>query len=108
MTWEPVIGLEIHIHLKTRTKMFCRCPVAYFEGANTQTCPVCLAHPGALPVPNRQGPNAFRSTIAIKFKARPTRSLLKRLAVAGPPPPAQWIPPGRRCHRLRQAGDRSS
>ncbi|HLM36195.1 MAG TPA: Asp-tRNA(Asn)/Glu-tRNA(Gln) amidotransferase subunit GatB [Gaiellaceae bacterium] len=54
MSWEPVIGLEIHIHLKTRTKMFCRCPVAYFEGPNTQTCPVCLAHPGALPVPNRK------------------------------------------------------
>ena len=52
--WEPVIGLEIHVHLKTRTKMFCRCPVAYFEPPNTQTCPVCLALPGALPVPNRQ------------------------------------------------------
>jgi aspartyl-tRNA(Asn)/glutamyl-tRNA(Gln) amidotransferase subunit B len=50
--WEPVIGLEIHIHLKTRTKMFCRCPVAYFEPENTRTCPVCLAHPGSLPVPN--------------------------------------------------------
>ncbi len=54
MSWEPVIGLEIHVHLKTRTKMFCRCPVAYFEPPNTQTCPVCLALPGSLPVPNRQ------------------------------------------------------
>ncbi|HEY6150611.1 MAG TPA: Asp-tRNA(Asn)/Glu-tRNA(Gln) amidotransferase subunit GatB, partial [Gaiellaceae bacterium] len=54
MSWEPVIGLEIHVHLKTRTKMFCRCPVAYFEPPNTQTCPVCLAMPGSLPVPNRQ------------------------------------------------------
>jgi aspartyl-tRNA(Asn)/glutamyl-tRNA(Gln) amidotransferase subunit B len=52
MSWEPVIGLEIHIHLKTRTKMFCRCEVAYFEPENTRTCPVCLAHPGSLPVPN--------------------------------------------------------
>ena len=52
--WEPVIGLEIHVHLKTRTKMFCRCPVAYFEPPNTQTCPVCLAMPGSLPVPNRK------------------------------------------------------
>jgi aspartyl-tRNA(Asn)/glutamyl-tRNA(Gln) amidotransferase subunit B len=50
--WEPVIGLEIHIHLKTRTKMFCRCEVAYFEPENSLTCPVCLAHPGSLPVPN--------------------------------------------------------
>jgi aspartyl-tRNA(Asn)/glutamyl-tRNA(Gln) amidotransferase subunit B len=52
-SWEPVIGLEIHVHLKTRTKMFCRCPVAYFEPPNSQTCPVCLALPGSLPVPNR-------------------------------------------------------
>jgi aspartyl-tRNA(Asn)/glutamyl-tRNA(Gln) amidotransferase subunit B len=54
MNWEPVIGLEIHIHLKTRTKMFCRCEVAYFEPENTRTCPVCLAHPGSLPVPNEK------------------------------------------------------
>ena len=52
MTWEPVIGLEIHVHLKTRTKMFCRCPVGFGAGENTQTCPVCLGFPGALPVVN--------------------------------------------------------
>ncbi len=52
--WEPVIGLEIHVHLKTRTKMFCRCPVEYAAPPNANTCPVCLALPGALPVPNRQ------------------------------------------------------
>jgi aspartyl-tRNA(Asn)/glutamyl-tRNA(Gln) amidotransferase subunit B len=51
--WEPVIGLEIHVHLKTRTKMFCRCPVEYAAPPNSRTCPVCLAFPGALPVPNR-------------------------------------------------------
>jgi aspartyl-tRNA(Asn)/glutamyl-tRNA(Gln) amidotransferase subunit B len=54
VSWEPVIGLEIHVHLKTRTKMFCRCEVAYFDPPNTHTCPVCLAFPGALPVPNRK------------------------------------------------------
>ncbi|HUF02149.1 MAG TPA: Asp-tRNA(Asn)/Glu-tRNA(Gln) amidotransferase subunit GatB [Gaiellaceae bacterium] len=53
MTWEPVIGLEIHVQLKTRTKMFCRCPAGYGAGENTQTCPVCLGFPGALPVANR-------------------------------------------------------
>jgi len=52
-SWEPVIGLEIHVQLKTRTKMFCRCPVGFGAGENTQTCPVCLGFPGALPVPNR-------------------------------------------------------
>jgi aspartyl-tRNA(Asn)/glutamyl-tRNA(Gln) amidotransferase subunit B len=53
MTWEPVIGLEIHVHLKTKSKMFCRCPVGFGAEPNTQTCPVCLAFPGALPVINR-------------------------------------------------------
>ena len=52
MNWEPVIGLEIHIHLKTRTKMFCRCELEYGAEENSRTCPVCLAHPGTLPVPN--------------------------------------------------------
>ena len=50
--WEPVIGLEIHVQLKTRTKMFCRCATGFGEPENARTCPVCLAHPGALPVPN--------------------------------------------------------
>jgi len=50
--WELVVGLEVHAHLKTRTKMFCRCELEYGAGENTHTCPVCLAHPGALPVPN--------------------------------------------------------
>ena len=54
MSWEPVIGLEIHVHLKTRTKMFCRCELEYFAPENSRTCPVCLAHPGALPVANRR------------------------------------------------------
>jgi aspartyl-tRNA(Asn)/glutamyl-tRNA(Gln) amidotransferase subunit B len=53
MTWEAVIGLEIHVHLKTRTKMFCRCALEYFAPENSLTCPICLAHPGTLPVPNR-------------------------------------------------------
>ncbi len=52
--WETVVGLEIHVHLKTRTKMFCRCELEYFAEPNTRTCPVCLAHPGALPVANRK------------------------------------------------------
>jgi aspartyl-tRNA(Asn)/glutamyl-tRNA(Gln) amidotransferase subunit B len=54
MIWEPVIGLEIHVQLKTRTKMFCRCAAGFGAGENTQTCPVCLGSPGALPVMNRR------------------------------------------------------
>jgi aspartyl-tRNA(Asn)/glutamyl-tRNA(Gln) amidotransferase subunit B len=53
-TWQPVIGLEIHVQLKTRTKMFCSCAAGFGGGENMQTCPVCLGFPGALPVPNRQ------------------------------------------------------
>src|SRR5271169_4533410 len=52
--YEPVIGLEIHIQLKTRTKMFCGCELSFGEPANTRTCPVCLGLPGALPVANAQ------------------------------------------------------
>jgi aspartyl-tRNA(Asn)/glutamyl-tRNA(Gln) amidotransferase subunit B len=52
--WETVVGLEVHAHLKTRTKMFCRCELEYGAAENTRTCPVCLAHPGALPVPNER------------------------------------------------------
>jgi aspartyl-tRNA(Asn)/glutamyl-tRNA(Gln) amidotransferase subunit B len=52
--WEPVIGLEIHVQLKTRTKMFCRCETSFGLEPNLRTCPVCLSHPGALPVPNAQ------------------------------------------------------
>jgi len=53
-SWEPVIGLEIHVQLKTRTKMFCRCETSFGLEPNVRTCPVCLSHPGALPVPNAQ------------------------------------------------------
>ncbi|HEV56887.1 MAG TPA: Asp-tRNA(Asn)/Glu-tRNA(Gln) amidotransferase subunit GatB [Phycisphaerales bacterium] len=49
-----VVGLEIHVHLATRTKMFCGCELAYGGSANTRTCPVCIGMPGVLPVMNRQ------------------------------------------------------
>ncbi|MBA2619392.1 MAG: Asp-tRNA(Asn)/Glu-tRNA(Gln) amidotransferase subunit GatB [Rubrobacter sp.] len=53
-TYQAVIGLEFHVHLATRTKMFCGCRVTYGEPPNTHTCPVCLGHPGALPVANEK------------------------------------------------------
>ncbi|BFU42775.1 Asp-tRNA(Asn)/Glu-tRNA(Gln) amidotransferase subunit GatB [Krasilnikovia sp. MM14-A1004] len=53
--YEPVIGLETHVELGTRTKMFCGCPTVFGAEPNTQVCPVCLALPGALPVANRLG-----------------------------------------------------
>jgi aspartyl-tRNA(Asn)/glutamyl-tRNA(Gln) amidotransferase subunit B len=50
--WETVIGLECHVELNTRTKMFCGCPNTFGAEPNTNVCPVCLGHPGSLPVPN--------------------------------------------------------
>ena len=52
--YEPVIGLEIHVQLSTRTKMFCGCALSFGEEPNTRTCPVCLGHPGVLPVINAE------------------------------------------------------
>lgn len=54
MEFEPVIGLEIHVELSTRSKMFCGCRVAFGGEPNTRCCPVCMAHPGALPVANEK------------------------------------------------------
>jgi aspartyl-tRNA(Asn)/glutamyl-tRNA(Gln) amidotransferase subunit B len=52
--YEPVIGLEIHVQLSTKTKMFCSCALSFGEEPNTRTCPVCLGLPGTLPVVNAQ------------------------------------------------------
>ncbi|MBA2336522.1 MAG: Asp-tRNA(Asn)/Glu-tRNA(Gln) amidotransferase subunit GatB [Acidimicrobiia bacterium] len=53
-TYEAVIGIETHVELATRSKMFCGCPVGFGAEPNTAVCPVCLGLPGALPVPNRE------------------------------------------------------
>ncbi len=53
MEYEPVIGLEVHVQLKTKTKIFCGCSTQFGQGPNTQVCPVCLGMPGSLPVLNK-------------------------------------------------------
>jgi aspartyl-tRNA(Asn)/glutamyl-tRNA(Gln) amidotransferase subunit B len=62
MSWEPVIGIEVHVELMTGSKMFCGCPVAFGGEPNTRVCPTCLGLPGALPVTNRA---AIESIMAI-------------------------------------------
>jgi len=54
MEYEPVIGLEVHAQLKTKTKIFCSCSTRFGAPPNTHTCPVCLGMPGVLPVLNKQ------------------------------------------------------
>lgn len=62
MSWDAVIGIEVHVELATESKMFCGCAVSFGEEPNTNTCPTCLGLPGALPVPNAK---ALDSIIAI-------------------------------------------
>lgn len=54
MEYETIIGLEVHVHLKTKTKAFCGCSTQFGNEPNSQTCPVCLGFPGSLPVLNSQ------------------------------------------------------
>ena len=54
MEYEAVIGLEVHVQLNTKTKAFCSCPNIFGAPANTLTCPRCQAHPGTLPIVNKE------------------------------------------------------
>lgn len=54
ISYTAVIGLEVHVQLKTKTKLFCRCSTQFGAEPNTQTCPVCIGMPGSLPVMNKQ------------------------------------------------------
>jgi len=72
MTFEPVIGLEIHAQLATHTKIFCGCSTAFGAAPNTQVCPVCLGLPGALPVLNRQAVDyAIKAALALGCDVQP-------------------------------------
>jgi aspartyl-tRNA(Asn)/glutamyl-tRNA(Gln) amidotransferase subunit B len=70
--YEPVIGLEVHVQLGTKTKIFCSCPVEFGAPPNTNVCPVCLGLPGALPVLSRQAvESAISAAIALHCKINP-------------------------------------
>ena len=78
MTWETVVGLEVHVQLLTRTKMFCGCSAKFGDPPNTNVCPVCLGLPGALPVPNERAVRlAVRAAYALGCTVHP-RSLFAR------------------------------
>lgn len=73
MAWEAVIGLEIHVEVATKTKMFCGCPNTYGEEPNTMVCPVCMGHPGTLPSPNQEAVRAaLKLGLALKSKIHTT------------------------------------
>ena len=64
--YDPALGLEVHVELNTATKMFCGCPASFGEEPNTRVCPVCLGHPGTLPVTNAEAEH-YALMIAMAF-----------------------------------------
>lgn len=69
MAYKTIIGLEIHVELKTKTKMFCHCKNEFGEEANTNVCPICLGLPGALPQVNEEAINyAIKAGLAMNCK----------------------------------------
>jgi aspartyl-tRNA(Asn)/glutamyl-tRNA(Gln) amidotransferase subunit B len=72
MDFEPVIGIETHVQLETRSKLFCGCPTASGRPPNTHVCPVCLGLPGSLPVINREALTlAIRAALALNCRIAP-------------------------------------
>jgi aspartyl-tRNA(Asn)/glutamyl-tRNA(Gln) amidotransferase subunit B len=70
--WEMVVGLEVHVQLKTRTKIFCSCSADFGAAPNANTCPICLALPGALPVLNERAVGlATRAALALNCDIQP-------------------------------------
>ena len=79
MTFETVIGLEVHAQLRTQSKMFCGCATEFGSPANTRTCPVCLGLPGTLPVVNTRAVEmAIRTGLALHCTVQPTNQFARK------------------------------
>ena len=79
MTWETVIGLEVHVQLGTRSKLFCACATSFGEAPNVNVCPVCLGLPGALPVTNEQAIRlATRAALALGCTIHPSSQFARK------------------------------
>ena len=91
MEFEPVIGLEVHAQLKTKTKIFCACSTSFGAPPNTHTCPVCLGMPGVLPVLNKKVVDyTLRMALATNCDHYPGKPFCtQKLFLSGP---AQRIP----------------
>ncbi|ADV45974.1 Asp-tRNA(Asn)/Glu-tRNA(Gln) amidotransferase subunit GatB [Nitratifractor salsuginis] len=88
--FETVIGLEVHVQLNTRSKIFCSCPTSFAEHQNKNTCPVCLGLPGALPVLNKE---AVKKAMSFGFAVNATvnrRSIFNRKSYFYPDSPKAY------------------
>ena len=102
---EPVIGLEIHVQLATRTKMFCGCELSFGDEPNTHTCPVCLGHPGRAADDQRAGgPLRAEDRRRARLRGRPAVDLPPQELLLSRPPEGLPDQPVRHPALLAAAG----